>query len=136
MALDKPYKDVPGTTIFDAEQSRKGYWLNQFCMSLMKAENRTRFKADEAAYLAEWPMTQEQRDVVLARDLNRCIALGGNIYFLVKVGATDGVSVLKMVSTMSGMSEQAYQQMMLSGGRSPDGNRYLHEQRPAPDAQP
>ncbi len=136
MALDKPYLDVPGTTVFDAEQSRKGYWLNQFCMSLMKAENRTRFKADEAAYLAEWPMTQEQRDAVLARDLNRCIALGGNIYFLVKVGATDGVSVLKMVSTMSGMSEQAYQQMMLSGGRSPDGNRYLHEQRPAADAQP
>ena len=43
MALDKPYLDVPGTTIFDADQSRKGYWLNQFCMSLMKAENRTRF---------------------------------------------------------------------------------------------
>ena len=47
MALDKPYLDVPGTTIFDAEQSRKGYWLNQFCMSLMKAENRERFKADQ-----------------------------------------------------------------------------------------
>jgi hypothetical protein len=47
MALDKPYLDVPGTTIFDAEQSRKGYHLNQFCMSLMKAENRARFKADE-----------------------------------------------------------------------------------------
>ena len=51
MALDKPYQDVPGTIIFDAEQSRKGYWLNQFCMSLMKAENRERFKADERAYL-------------------------------------------------------------------------------------
>ena len=48
MALDKPYKDIPGTTIFDAEQSRKGYWLNQFCMSLMKAENRERFKAKSA----------------------------------------------------------------------------------------
>jgi protocatechuate 4,5-dioxygenase alpha chain len=54
MALDKPYLDVPGTIIFDAEQSRKGYWLNQFCMSLMKAENRERFKADERAYLDEW----------------------------------------------------------------------------------
>ncbi|WP_225784352.1 protocatechuate 4,5-dioxygenase subunit alpha [Xenophilus sp. Marseille-Q4582] len=131
MALDKPYLDVPGTTVFDAEQSRKGYWLNQFCMSLMKPENRARFKADEAAYLAEWPMTQAQRDAVLARDLNRCIALGGNIYFLVKIGATDGVSVLRMVSTMSGMTEKEYQQMMLAGGRSPEGNRYLHEQPPA-----
>ena len=65
MALDKPYLDVPGTTIFDAEQSRKGYWLNQFCMSLMKAENRERFKADERAYLDEWPMTEEQKQAVL-----------------------------------------------------------------------
>ena len=70
MPLDKPYLDVPGTTIFDAEQSRKGYWLNQFCMSLMKAENRERFKADERAYLDEWPMTEEQKQAVLARDLN------------------------------------------------------------------
>jgi len=59
MALDKPYTDVPGTIIFDAEQSRKGYWLNQFCMSLMKAENRTRFKANERDYLDECAMTEE-----------------------------------------------------------------------------
>ena len=51
MALDKPYSDVPGTTVFDADQAREGYHLNQFCMSLMKAENRERFKADERAYL-------------------------------------------------------------------------------------
>jgi protocatechuate 4,5-dioxygenase, alpha chain len=71
MALHKPYTDVPGTTIFDAEQSRKGYWLNQCCMSLMKAENRKRFLADTRAYLDEWPMTEAQKQAVLARDLNR-----------------------------------------------------------------
>ncbi|TQL81120.1 protocatechuate 4,5-dioxygenase subunit alpha [Delftia sp. HK171] len=128
MALDKPYLDVPGTTVFDAEQSRQGYWLNQFCMSLMQAGNRERFRADERAYLGEWAMTAEQRQAVLDRDLNRCIALGGNIYFLVKIGATDGVSVQNMVSTMSGMNEEDYRQMMLGGGRSIEGNRYLHEQ--------
>ena len=74
--------DIPARSIFDAEQSRKGYRLNQFCMSLMKAENRARFKADERAYLDEWPMTEEQKQAVLDRDLNRMIALGGNIYFL------------------------------------------------------
>ena len=92
MSLDKPYKDVPGTTIFDADMSRQGYHLNQFCMSLMKAENRARFKANERAYLDEWSMSEEQKQAVLARDLNRCIALGGNIYFLAKIGATDGKS--------------------------------------------
>ena len=123
MALDKPYKDIPGTTIFDAEQSRKGYHLNQFCMSLMKAENRERFKANERAYLDEWPMSEEQKQAVMARDLNRCIGLGGNIYFLAKIGATDGRSFQFMAASMTGMTQEEYAQMMLKGGRSPEGNR-------------
>ena len=127
MALDKPYKDVPGTTIFDAEQSRLGYHLNQFCMSLMKAQNRIRFKADERAYLDEWPMGEEQKQAVLARDLNRCIAAGGNIYFLAKIGATDGKSFQQMAGSMTGMTEDEYRAMMVAGGRSAQGNRYVGE---------
>ena len=127
MALDKPYLDVPGTTIFDAEQCRKGYWLNQFCMSLMKAENRNRFKADERRYLDEWPMTEEQKRAVIERDLNKAIAAGGNIYFLARIGATDGKSFQQMAASMTGLSEQEYREMMLAGGRSPEGNRVLGE---------
>ena len=133
MALDKPYQDVPGKTIFDAEQSRKGYHLNQFCMSLMKAENRERFKADERAYLDEWAMTEEQKQGVLTRDLNRCIAAGGNIYFLAKIGATDGKSFQYMAASMTGMTQDEYMAMMLGGGRSAEGNRHLGENG---DAQP
>ncbi|WP_343637717.1 protocatechuate 4,5-dioxygenase subunit alpha [Roseateles sp.] len=127
MALDKPYKDIPGTTIFDADQSRKGYWLNQFCMSLMKADNRVRFKADERAYLDDWPMTDAQKAAVLARDLNECIRLGGNIYFLAKIGATDGRSFQQMAGSMTGMTEAEYRDMMLGGGRSIEGNRRIGE---------
>jgi len=127
MSLEKNYLDVPGTTIFDAEQSRKGYHLNQFCMSLMKAENRERFKAGERAYLGEWSMTEEQKQAVLARDLNRCIALGGNIYFLAKIGATDGKSFQQMAGSMTGMTEAQYRDMMIGGGRSVEGNRVIGE---------
>ncbi len=127
MALEKPYLDVPGTTIFDAEQSRRGYWLNQFCMTLMKSENRERFKANERAYLDEWPMTEEQKLAVLDRDLNRCISLGGNIYFLAKIGATDGKSFQQMAGSMTGMTEEEYRNMMIAGGRSANGNRYVGE---------
>ena len=133
MALDKPYLDIPGTIIFDADQARRGYWLNQFCMSLMKADNRARFKADERAYLDQWPMTEEQKQAVLARDLNRCMRAGGNIYFLAKIGATDGLSFQQMAGSMTGMSEAEYRAMMLAGGRSPEGNRRLGEDG---DAQP
>jgi protocatechuate 4,5-dioxygenase, alpha chain len=128
MALHKPYLDIPGTTVFDAEQSRKGYHLNQFCMSLMKAANRERFKADERAYLDEWPMTEEQKQGVLTRDLNRCIAAGGNIYFLAKIGATLGKSFQQMAGSMTGMSEEEYREMMIKGGRSVEGNRFIGEE--------
>ena len=133
MSLNKPYLDVPGTTIFDADQSRKGYWLNQFCMSLLKADNRERFKADERAYLDEWAMTEEQKQAVLARDLNWCMRTGGNIYFLAKIGATDGKSFQQMAGSMTGMTEDEYRAMMVAGGRSIQGNRYLGEDG---DAQP
>ncbi len=127
MSLQKNYLDVPGTTIFDAEQSRKGYHLNQFCMSLMKAENRERFKANERAYLDEWQMSEDQKQAVLDRDLNRCIELGGNIYFLAKLFFTDGKSFQYVAAVMTGSSQDEYAQMMLNGGRPPQGNRYAAE---------
>ena len=127
MALDKPYLDVPGTTVFDMEQSRKGYWLNQFCMSLMKTDNRERFKANQRAYLDEWPMTEEQKQAVLTADLNRAIRAGGNIYFLAKIGATHGKSFQQMAGSMTGMTEEEYRDMMIKGGRSVDGNRVVGE---------
>jgi len=127
MALEKPYSDIPGTIIFDAEQARVGYHLNQFCMSLMKAANRERFKADERAYLDQWPMTEAQKQAVLDRDYNRMMSLGGNIYFLAKIFSTDGLSFQFAAATMTGMTQEEYAQMMLSGGRSPEGNRYAEE---------
>lgn len=121
--------DIPGTRIFTAKRAREGYWLNQFCMSLMRPENRERFKADERTCLDEWPMTEAQKQALLARDYNRAIELGGNIYFLAKLISTDGQSVLQGVSTMTGMSVEEYQAMMLAGGRSPQGVRSLKEGR-------
>jgi len=117
------FKDIPGTTVFDAEQSRIGYHLNMFCMSLMKAENRAAFKAGERAYLERYPMTADQRQAVLDRDYNRMISLGGNIYFLAKIGATDGFSFQNLASKMTGVPEDQYKAMMVAGGRPPQGNR-------------
>jgi protocatechuate 4,5-dioxygenase alpha chain len=127
MALSKPYADVPGTTIFDADMARKGYHLNQFCMSLMKDENRKRFLADQRTYLDEWPMSEEQKEAVLARDYNRMIYAGGNIYFLSKLFATDGKSFQFAAGSMTGMTQDEYAEMMLKGGRSIEGNRYVGE---------
>ncbi len=128
MALDKPYLDLPGTTVFDAEMARRGYHLNQFCVSLMEVANRERFKSDERAYLDEWPMSEEQKQAVIDRDYNRMLLQGGNIYFFAKIFSVDGVSFEQAAASMAGVTREEYRQMMLSGGRSPDGNRYEGEQ--------
>jgi protocatechuate 4,5-dioxygenase, alpha chain len=121
--------DIPGTTVFTGRQARKGYHLNQFCMSLLTAENRARFKADERAYIDEWPMSEAQKHAVLARDWNGAIAEGGNIYFLAKILATDGTSFPEAASIMTGLTLPEYAAMMLAGGRSPEGQRSIREGR-------
>jgi protocatechuate 4,5-dioxygenase, alpha chain len=117
------YDDIPGTFVFDAERSRQGYGINMFCMSLMKAENRTAFKANEAEYLSKFALTDEQREAILKRDYNRMLELGGNIYFTAKLGATDGHSFQHMAALMTGSTQEDYAKMMLAGGRSVEGNR-------------
>ena len=117
------FEDIPGTQVFNTLRSRRGFNLNQFCMSLMKEENRKAFKSNEVDYLKAWNLTSAQRDAVLARDYTAMMREGGNIYFLSKIFSTDGQSYLVAVATMTGMSQAAYQQMMLSGGRSPKGVR-------------
>lgn len=127
MALEKPYKDIPGTTVFDAEQSRLGYRLNQFCMTLMKPEGRDIFHADERGTLVNAGLTEDQIQGVLDRDYNKLIGLGGNIYFLSKIFSSDGKSFQYAASTMTGMTEEEYKNMMIAGGRSVEGNRYVGE---------
>lgn len=127
MSISKAYDDIPGTYVFDFEQARHGYHLNMFCMSLMKDDNRKAFKADERAYLDKWPMTEEQKQAVIDRDWNRMLALGGNIYFTGKLAATDGLSFQQIAAKMSGVSQEDYLQMMLSGGRPVEGNRSKSE---------
>jgi protocatechuate 4,5-dioxygenase alpha chain len=122
-SYNEAFRDIPGTVVFDATQSRLGYHLNMFCMSLMKAENRAAFKSDERAYLQRFPMTDAQRAAVLARDYNRMLELGGNIYFLAKIGATDGCSFQNLAAKMTGVPEDEYKAMMVAGGRPAKGNR-------------
>lgn len=123
------FDDIPGTRVYTAKRARQGYHLNQFAMSLMKAENREKFKAGERAYLDEWQLTPEQKAAVLARDYNAMLDEGGNIYFLAKLFSTDGKSFQFAAGSMTGMTQEEYAQMMIGGGRSPVGMRSTREGR-------
>jgi protocatechuate 4,5-dioxygenase alpha chain len=104
-----------------------------FCMSLNRAENRQRFKENAAAYLDRFALTSEQRRTVLERDWLGMLRVGGNIYYTIKIAFCDGLTFQDVAGMMSGVPKEAYAQMMLAGGRSPEGNRFKHEIPPETD---
>ncbi|HEX3514317.1 MAG TPA: protocatechuate 4,5-dioxygenase subunit alpha [Trebonia sp.] len=113
------YDDIPGTFIFDGRLAAAGYPLNAMLMSLNDPANRELFKADPAGYLERHGVLGEQRAAVLARDWSRMLELGGNIYFLIKLGALDGLTMQDLGASMSGLSTDEFRQMMRDGGRRP-----------------
>ncbi len=119
------FDDIPGTRVFTAKRARQGYHMNQFAMSLMTEENRERFLADEDAYLADWDIPETGKQAIKDRDYNGMIDHGGNIYFLAKLFSTDKKSFQFAAGSMTGMTQEEYAQMMLDGGRSPEGVRSI-----------
>jgi protocatechuate 4,5-dioxygenase alpha chain len=119
------FKDIPGTYVFTGERAMQGRHLNRFCMSLMSPANRSRFKADERAYLDEWPMSESQKQAVLDRDYEALLEQGGNIFFVLKIAAVDGRTTQSVAASLAGQSTEEYAAMMRSGGRSPVGLRSI-----------
>jgi len=124
MNQPRDYDSIPGTYVYDGRRGRIGYALNMFCMSLNDAKNRALFKADPASYLERYKLTPEQRRTVLDRDWLGMLKVGGNIYYTIKIAFCDGLTFQDVAGMMSGVTKEAYMQMMLAGGRSPEGNRY------------
>lgn len=123
----RDYDDIPGTYVFDGQRSRRGYPLNRFLMSLNQAGNRDAFQADEAGYLDRFGLDPQQRDAVLHRGWLRLLDLGGNLYYLYKLAACDGMTFQDLAGEQTGMTAEAYTEMMRSGGRPIDGNRSRSE---------
>ena len=123
MANTSGFDDIPGTVVFDADLARQGYPVNSFFFSLMKAENRAAFKADEDAYLGQYALTPEQHAAIRARDWNKLLRLGGNIFYMLKLSFCDGLSVQQLAGQMTGLSAEGYRNLLLAGGRPIEGNR-------------
>jgi protocatechuate 4,5-dioxygenase alpha chain len=129
MSQPPDYESIPGTYVFDSRRGREGYALNMFCMSLNKAQNRKSFKENESTYLDRFALSAEQRRTVLQRDWLGMLKVGGNIYYTIKIAFCDGLTFQDVAGMMSGVPKETYAQMMLAGGRSPEGNRYKDERK-------
>ncbi|HMN66267.1 MAG: protocatechuate 4,5-dioxygenase subunit alpha [Burkholderiaceae bacterium] len=108
---------IPGTTVFDGEQARKGYALNKMCFSFNEAANRAEFLRDEDAYCAKYGLTPQQREAIRNRNVLQLIEAGGNVYYLAKFAGIFGLDVQDIGAQQTGMTKEAFKARLLAAGR-------------------
>ena len=113
-----PHPPIPGTTLFDGTQARKGYALNKMCYSFNSADNRNAFKADEQAYMAAYGLNDEQATAIRNRDVLGLIAAGGNVYYLAKFAGILGLDVQDLGAAQTGMTKEAFKAKLLAAAHS------------------
>jgi protocatechuate 4,5-dioxygenase alpha chain len=108
---------IPGTTLFDGAQARKGYALNKMCFSFNDAANREAFLRDEEGYCARYQLTPAQREAVKARNVLQMIEAGGNVYYLAKLAGIFGLDVQDLGAQQTGMTKDAFKARLVAAGR-------------------
>jgi protocatechuate 4,5-dioxygenase alpha chain len=113
--------EIPGTVVFNGRQSRLGLPLNNLAIALNKKAEREQFAAEPEAFMSRFGLSDSQKDAVRSRDFLRMIELGGNIYFIYKIGMVDGLRVPDIVASIAGQTTEEFVEMMRNGGRDPRG---------------
>jgi protocatechuate 4,5-dioxygenase alpha chain len=116
MVTSKQKREIPGTTLFDGAQARRGYALNKMCFSFNSAENRAEFVRDEEAYCARYGLTPEQRAAIASRNVLQLLAAGGNVYYLAKFAGIFGLDMQDIGAQQTGMSKEAFKAKLATAG--------------------
>jgi len=114
MGTQAPRRKIPGTTLFDGAQARKGYALNKMCFSFNSAENRAAFLADEDAYCTKYGLNAEQRAAIRNRNVLALLAAGGNVYYLAKFAGIFGLDVQDIGAQQTGMTKDAFKAKLVA----------------------
>jgi protocatechuate 4,5-dioxygenase alpha chain len=117
MKVTQPWHGIPGTTLFDGAQARKGYALNRMCYSFNSADNRAEFLRDEDAYCAKFGLNAEQREAVRERNVLKLIEAGGNVYYLAKLAGIFHLDVQDLGARQTGMTKEAFKAKLVEQGR-------------------
>lgn len=116
--MSTTHPPIPGTTLFDGTQARKGYALNKMCYSFNSADNRQAFKANEEAYMTTYGLNDEQATAIRTRDVLGLIAAGGNVYYLAKFAGILGLDVQDLGAAQTGMTKEAFKAKLLAAAHS------------------
>jgi protocatechuate 4,5-dioxygenase alpha chain len=112
--MAKSYPPIPGTTLFDGEQAKKGYALNKMCFSFNSADNRNAFKADEEAYMQAYGLNEAQASAIRTRNVLGLLAAGGNVYYLAKFAGILGLDVQDLGAAQTGMTKDEFKAKLLA----------------------
>jgi protocatechuate 4,5-dioxygenase alpha chain len=110
---------IPGTTLFDGTQARKGYALNRMCFSFNDAASREAFRADEEAYMRQYGLDPRQAEAIRQRSVPGLIAAGGNVYYLAKFAGILGLDVQDLGAQQTGLSKDAFKAMLVRANEQP-----------------
>lgn len=116
MTTRRPRAPIPGTTIFDGEQARKGYALNAMCFSFNDAANREAFQRDEDAYCARFGLNAPQREAIRQRNVLALIEAGGNAYYLAKFAGIFGLDMQDIGAQQTGTTKAEFQARLVAAG--------------------
>lgn len=108
--------DIPGTTLFDGVQARKGYALNKMCFSFNAADARAEFQRDEEAYMRKFGLNAEQAEAIRQRNVLALLAAGGNAYYLAKFAGIFGLDMQDIGAQQTGLSKAEFQARLLAAG--------------------
>ena len=114
MPPTNPRQPVPGTTIFDGEQARKGYALNKMCYSFNDAANRRAFLDDEDGYCQQYGLNPQQREAIGQRNVLQLIAAGGNAYYLAKFAGIFGLDMQDIGAQQTGLTKDQFKARLLA----------------------
>ncbi|WP_028601820.1 hypothetical protein [Ottowia thiooxydans] len=99
---------ISDSDVFDLNMSWRGLRINTMCNALSDPTNREACKADEEAFMARFELTEAEKQLVRARDFSGLLAVGGNIYFLLKLGVVTGNGLYKMGASMRGETHEQF----------------------------
>ena len=114
MKVNQLNHPIPGTTIFDEHQARKGYALNKMCFSFNSADNRAAFKTDEVGYMLRYGLNEQQIQAIRTRNVLGLLAAGGNVYYLAKFAGILGLDVQDLGAAQTGLSKEAFKARLLA----------------------
>jgi protocatechuate 4,5-dioxygenase, alpha chain len=99
--------DPPGTYVYNGHMSSRGYALNQFALSLRNSVSRHQFLENEDGYLLRFTLSEEERDLVRARDWTGLLQAGGHIQAILKLAATVGQNLYDIGAHNAGVDRDA-----------------------------